>query len=363
LIDPVSYVVLILVVLGLSSGLPLFRFSLPARLFWCIAPGILLLFVTNMTALLFAFVAIGVNIVVFQVCSLFDNPRLSARVPYLILLLLLIPDVFNGLRETPVLFLGSAFFIIRQMMTTTQAIKKKVGLSDYLPALLVASFFFAALPSGPVFNGLDVIKELRKRAPPQFGEGLYRIFEGFVFLFAISGFMSMGVEHIRALEDLLWAQGNSPAYGGLHFILLPLASFGFLFGTFYGYSRMAEGTALVLGFSVPQNFNKPHLARDLGDYWKRWHRSMADFVMQYIYLPIMVTSANAKIALISAFVFMGVWHDLSANFLIWGLGHGVGLAYGLPWAKKAGVSALAIRVLSLTYVVFLSAIAHRVWMN
>ena len=121
MIDPVSYVVLILVVLGLSSGLPLFRFSLPVRLFWCIAPGILLLFVTNMTALLFAFVAIGVNIVIFYVCSQLDNPRLSARVPYLILLLLLIPDVFNGLRETPVLFLGSAFFIIRQMMTTTQA--------------------------------------------------------------------------------------------------------------------------------------------------------------------------------------------------------------------------------------------------
>ena len=208
-----------------------------------------------------------------------------------------------------------------------------------------------------------MIRELRKRATPQYGEGLYRIFEGFVFLFAISGFMSMGVEHIRTLENLFWSQGNSLTYGGLHFMLLPLVSFGFLFGTFYGYSRMAEGAALVLGFSVPQNFNKPHLARDLGDYWKRWHRSMADFVMQYIYLPIIVTSANAKIALISAFVFMGVWHDLSPNFLIWGLGHGVGLAYGLPWAKKAGVSALAIRVLSLAYVVFLSAIAHGVWLN
>ena len=352
---------MILVVLGLATGLPVFRLSFGTRLFWTIAPGILLLFITSMTALLFAFVAIAVNILVVFICNLTSNPRLSTRLPYSVLLLLLIPDFFNGLRDTPVLFLGSAFFIIRQMMTTTQAIKKKIDFSEYLPALLAASFFFAALPSGPVFNGLAVVKDLRKRNLPQYGEGLYRIFEGFVFLFAVSGFMSIGIDYVRALEGVFGNQGNVLIYGGLHFFLLPLMSFGFLFGTFYGYSRMAEGTALMLGFTVPQNFNKPHLARDLGDYWKRWHRSMADFVMQYIYLPIMVTSTNAKIALISAFVFMGVWHDLSLNFLIWGFGHGVGLAHGLPWAKKAGVSALIIRVLSLAYVVFLSAVAHRVW--
>lgn len=361
MIDPVSYVLLILVVMGLATGTPVFRHSFSLRLFWIIAPGILLLFITNLTALIFALVAMALNVLVFCICHLTANPRISARLPYSILLLLFIPDVFNGLRDTPILFLGSAFFIIRQMMTTTQAIKKKLGFSEYIPALLAASFFFAALPSGPVFNGLDVVKDLKKRNLPQYSEGLYRTFEGFVFLFAISGFMSMGIEIVRALESLLGSKGNVLVYGVLHVLLLPLLSFGFLFGTFYGYSRMAEGAALVLGFTVPQNFNKPHLARDLGDYWKRWHRSMADFVMQYIYLPIMVTTTNAKIALISAFLCMGLWHDLSPNFFIWGLGHGVGLAYGLPWVKKAGVSALTIRVLSLVYVIFLSAIAHRVW--
>ncbi|MFD1196056.1 MBOAT family O-acyltransferase [Seohaeicola saemankumensis] len=361
MIDAVSYILLILVVLGLANGLPGLGTSLGARLFWITAPGILLLFITNVTALLFAAFAIAANIAVLCICNRIDNPRLSARAPYLVLLLLFVPDVFNELRGAPVLFLGSAFFIIRQMMTTAQAIKKKILFSDYLPALLAASFFFAALPSGPVFNGLDVMKDLKKRNLPQFGEGYYRIFEGFVFLFAISGFMSMGVEHIRMLEHGFAQHGNTLAYAGLHFVLLPLFSFGFLFGTFYGYSRTAEGVALVLGFSVPQNFDKPHLARDLGDYWKRWHRSMADFVMQYIYLPIMVTWANAKVALISAFVFMGLWHDFSPNFLIWGLGHGVGLAYGMPWAKRNGFPPLAIRVVSLTYVVSLSSVAHRVW--
>jgi D-alanyl-lipoteichoic acid acyltransferase DltB (MBOAT superfamily) len=359
-IDPVSYCLLILVVLCLATGMTVLSLSVGMRLFWAAAPGVLLLFITNSTALFFAFAAFAINVIVFGICKLVDTPRLSARLPYAVLLLLLIPDFFNEKRDAPILFLGSAFFIIRQMMTTTQAIKKKIDLPEYLPALLAASFFFAALPSGPIFNGLDVVKDLRKRNPPQYGEGLYRIFEGFVFLFAISGFMSLGVEYIRMLAAAFGGAGYILVEIGLRVILLPLASFGFLFGTFYGYSRMAEGTALALGFTVPQNFNKPHLARDLGDYWKRWHRSMADFVMQYIYLPIMVSSANAKISLISAFVFMGIWHDLSLNFMLWGLGHGMGLAYGLPLAKKA-FSAVTVRVFSLASVVLLSAVAHKVW--
>jgi D-alanyl-lipoteichoic acid acyltransferase DltB (MBOAT superfamily) len=124
---------------------------------------------------------------------------------------------------------------------------------------------------------------------------------------------------------------------------------------------MAEGSALLLGFEVPRNFNKPHLARDLGDFWKRWHRSMADFVMQYIYLPLLVTTARAKLALIAAFVFMGLWHNFSPAFLIWGLGHGVGLAFLLPWAQRSGVRPVMLRIASLTYVIVLSGIAHGVW--
>lgn len=361
MIDPVSFLVLILLVCLLATGIPGLRDHPAFRMLCATAPGLLLIFIVSREALAFAFLAIAANLLVYALCRIIGNPRVNARFPYLILLLLFIPDVLNTLGSTPVLYLGSAFFIIRQMMTTTQAIKKSVGPGDYLAGLWIASFYFAAIPSGPVFNGLDALRTLRERRPPEYGEGLYRVFEGFVFLFAVGGFMALSVEEVRMLAHAVVGDGNLPVFGLLFIVVLPLVSFGFLFATFYGYSRMAEGAALLLGFTVPQNFNKPHLARDLGDFWKRWHRSMADFVMQYIYLPIMVSTGNAKIALIAAFVFMGLWHDLSLNFLIWGVGHGIGLGYLLPKAKKSGMSALAIRILSLAYVLFLSAIAHRVW--
>lgn len=359
MIDPVSYLVLILVVLGLSHVTLLFTYSPVSRIFWCVTPGLVLLIIAHQTALFFALAAVACNVILYVLCKNMENARLKARLPYLILLLLFIPDAFDLFQNAPILWLGSAFFIVRQMMTTTQAVKKNVEMNAYFPGLLLATFFFAALPSGPIFNGLDVWKKLNERRDPSYVEGGYRIFEGFVYLFAIAGFASMTVGGLRAFEATLT---NVTAFGAIHFVLTPVASFAFLFASFYGYSRMAEGTALVLGFDVPENFNKPHLATDLGDFWKRWHRSMADFVMQYIYLPLIVTTANAKIALVIAFVFMGLWHDLSVNYLIWGLGHGLALSYGVPWLKKREVSPVWIRVGSLAYVVFLSSIAHKVWM-
>lgn len=355
MIDALSFLVLILIAVGLShTVLPRDRRN---RLFWIAAPGLLLLFATHPLALTFALGCFAFSIGVFAVGRTM-NPRLQARVPYAILLLLFVPDWARLMIDAPILWLGSAFFIIRQMMTVAQGIKHDVPVGRFIPALLLSTFFFAALPSGPVFNGLQTWDSLGRNAEPSHGAGFYRLFEGFVYIFAIAGFASVAV----TVTEMIEAQIT----GITGFVLLgmvaePLAAFGFLFATFYGYSRMAEGTALLFGFEVPQNFDKPHLARDLGDFWKRWHRSMADFVMQYIYLPLLVTTSRAKLALLAAFVFMGLWHNFSLGFLIWGLGHGFGLAFLLPWAQRRGIAARTTRIASLAYVIALSSIAHGVW--
>lgn len=357
MIDPVSFLVFILLVVGLSqASAPRSRWG---RLFWIAAPGMVLLFIVHPAALTLAVVSFLASTAVFLLGRL-AAPRLRTRIPYLILALLFVPDLSELLREEPLLWLGSAFYIVRQMMTVAQCLKRDSALSVFLPALTVATFFFAALPSGPVYDGLRCWQTLGESRPADHREGLYRLFEGFVWLFAVAGFLSLALDYLQQPDGPFLATG---AAGFLAWLLLaqPLAAFGFLFATFYGYSRMAEGAALLLGFEVPRNFDKPHLARDLGDFWKRWHRSMADFVMQYIYLPLLVTSGRTKLALIAAFTFMGLWHQISLSFLIWGLGHGIGLAALLPWARARGFSPAIMRVGSLTYVIWLSAIAHGVW--
>jgi D-alanyl-lipoteichoic acid acyltransferase DltB (MBOAT superfamily) len=359
MIDAVSFLLVIVLAVGLSHAV------LPrdprGRLFWSVAPGILLLFVVHPLALAFALLCFVASMLLFLLGCATRSTRLKARLPYVLLLLLFMPDIASLATRAPILWLGSAFFIVRQMMTVAQGIKSRLGLGQFLPALLIATFFFAALPSGPVFSGLRAWDRLKQNAAPAYAAGCYRLFEGFVYLFALAGIASLVTGYFgRAIaQDTALAAASFVA---IELFAQPLAAFAFLFATFYGYSRMAEGSALLLGFEVPQNFNKPHLARDLGDFWKRWHRSMADFVMQYIYLPLLVTTSRAKLALLAAFVFMGLWHNFSPAFLIWGLGHGIGLAYILPWAQRNEIAPGLVRIASLAYVLALSSVAHGVWL-
>ena len=355
MVDPVSFLVLILLSVGLSHAVC--ARDPRNRLFWSCAPGALLLFAVHPLALLFALACFAICGTLYLV-GRNRQSRIRARLPYSILLLLFVPDLTGVVAADPILWLGSAFFIIRQMMTVTAALKERRRASEFLPGLLLATFFFATLPSGPVFNGLRVWEQLKASRGPRYSEGLVRLFEGFAHLFAFAGIASVAMEHVGTAV----AEGGNPvALWSLRLLVEPLLGFGFLFATFYGYSRMAEGTALLFGCEVPRNFDKPHLARDLADFWKRWHRSMADFVMQYIYLPLLVSTSRAKFAMIAAFGFMGLWHEFSFGFLVWGLGHGIGLGIVLPWVRRREVPASVLRVLSLAYVIALSAVAHGVW--
>ena len=359
MVDPVSFLVFILLAVGLSHAV--YTRDPRNRLFWSCAPGAVLLFAVHPVALLFALACFAVCGALYFAGRRIDSSRIKARLPYSILLLLFVPDLTGVFAADPILWLGSAFFVIRQMMTVAAALKERRGAGEFVPGLLLATFFFAALPSGPVFNGLRAWERLKANRDPRYSEGLVRLFEGFVHLFAFAGIASVAIEHAGSAGAAL-AEGGSPVVlWTLRLLVEPLLGFGVLFATFYGYSRMAEGTALLLGFEVPQNFDKPHLASDLADFWKRWHRSMADFVMQYIYLPLLVSTSRARFAMLAAFLFMGLWHEFSLGFTIWGLGHGIGLGIVLPWARRRKVQAPVLRVLSLAYVIALSAIAHGVW--
>ena len=325
-------------------------------------PGAILLFVVHPLALLFALTSFAASASLYRSGRVADCPHLNARLPYFILLFLFVPDVAGTVTAHPVLWLGSAFYVIRQMMTVAAALKERRWASDFVPGLLLATLFFPALPCGPVFNGLRIWDTLKTNPSPSYSEGLFRLFEGFAYLFAFAGIASVAIEYSRTAGAVLAEAGNSEVRWILRILIdPPLLGFGFLFATFYGYSRMAEGTALLFGCEVPQNFNKPHLASDLADFWKRWHRSMADFVMQYLYLPLLVATTRARLALIAAFVFMGLWHDFTVGFLIWGFGHGLGLAVVLPWARRHDIRGGQLRLASLAYVIALSAVAHGVW--
>ncbi len=102
---------------------------------------------------------------------------------------------------------------------------------------------------------------------------------------------------------------------------------------FAGYSDLAVGGCRLLGLEVVENFDAPILATDLGDFWRRWHRSLSQWCQRYVYLPVLGGTRNPFAATFAAFTAMGLWHLGSVNWLCWGLWHATGVAIALAWAR------------------------------
>jgi D-alanyl-lipoteichoic acid acyltransferase DltB (MBOAT superfamily) len=110
-------------------------------------------------------------------------------------------------------------------------------------------------------------------------------------------------------------------------IILGTIAFGIqIYGDFSGYTDIAIGAALILGFKLPINFNKPYFASSPSDFWNRWHISLSSWLRDYFYIPLggnRKSKSRTYVNLITVMVFGGLWHGASWNFIIWGLLHGL----------------------------------------
>jgi D-alanyl-lipoteichoic acid acyltransferase DltB (MBOAT superfamily) len=98
---------------------------------------------------------------------------------------------------------------------------------------------------------------------------------------------------------------------------------------FAGYSNMAIGLGLALGFSFPRNFNLPYMARSITEFWRRWHISLSQWLRDYLYVPLggnRGTQAETYRNLCLVFLACGLWHGANWTFVIWGVHHGAFLA-------------------------------------
>jgi alginate O-acetyltransferase complex protein AlgI len=94
---------------------------------------------------------------------------------------------------------------------------------------------------------------------------------------------------------------------------------------FAGYSDMAIGLGRMMGFGILENFDRPYLAAGFGDFWKRWHISLGDFMREYVYIPLggnRGTRWRTYLNLWTVFLISGLWHGANWTFVLWGIYHG-----------------------------------------
>jgi len=200
---------------------------------------------------------------------------------------------------------------------------KRVSLAD----VLLLNSFFPIYAAGPVAKLDSFVKENMQNDIT------------WENVWAGSQRMVLGIFKAAFICEALIAPTLEKYWGGFHenphaysvggTYLFVLLKFAYTYLNFCGYSDVAIGAGKVFSFKITENFNYPLLARNLQDYWRRWHISLGNWVMQYLFFPVFASIRKPwgmQVAIILSFFLIGLWHEFTLTYMAWGLLHGVGLA-------------------------------------
>ncbi len=232
--------------------------------------------------------------------------------------------LLRGDRWSWLFTLSLSFYCFQSMSYTIDLYRGDEKAEPNLLTYLASALFFPVILAGPIPR---TAKLLRQWAKPfalnqeQAATALLLIGTGLVKKLLIADYLA---------DNFVNRVFDTPTlYSGVENLL---AVYGYalqLFFDFSGYTDIALGVALLLGFNVPENFRTPYLAVNLQDFWKRWHISFSSWLTDYLFESLPKSRKLPPVtygyAFVVTFLLGGLWHGLTLNFLVWGALHGVGL--------------------------------------
>jgi len=247
-----------------------------------------------------------------------------------------------------ILPIGLSFIVLQSISYLIDVYRRTVPADKSFVSFGAYQSMFVHLIAGPIIRYEWVKRELVSRPFDwqHFSLGARRLMIG----------MSMKVliaDTLAPVVDVAFAVQNPS------FLDAWLGCIGYglqLFFDFAGYSVMAIGLGMMLGFRFPENFNHPYLATSIQDFWRRWHLSLSSWIRDYLYIPLggnRVGPIRTYVNLLLTMSIAGLWHGGDSwNFLLWGIAHGVALSVDRLWnqAKIGRVPTFVSRVLTLLFV-------------
>ena len=222
-----------------------------------------------------------------------------------------------------ILPVGISFYTFQSISYVVDVYKKKLQpTSSWFDYLFFLSFF-PALVAGPIVRADYFIPQIRKNnrvTGVQIYGGLWLIIIGIIKKAIIA-------DYIAQFNDMIF--NNPGSFDGLQTLLGILGYTMQIYCDFSGYSDMAIGIALIMGFRLGINFNSPYQSSNLTDFWRRWHISLSSWLRDYVYIPLGGNRKGTIRTYVNNFITMligGLWHGADWKFVFWGGMHGVGLA-------------------------------------
>ncbi len=232
-------------------------------------------------------------------------------------------DMLAGLGMAPLgwseilLPIGLSFYVLQSVSYLVDVWRGDVPVSRSFVNYAAYKAIFSQLIAGPIVRYAEIEQELKHRTHTleQFGLGARRFMIGFAMKVCFADTLSPVVDAVFALE----APSLVDSWTGAIAYTLQL------YFDFAGYSAMAIGLALMMGFHFPENFAFPYLSGCIQQFWQRWHMTLSRFLRDYLYISLGGNRGGERrtyLNLLATMVIGGFWHGANWTFLLWGFWHG-----------------------------------------
>lgn len=223
-----------------------------------------------------------------------------------------------------ILPIGISFFTFHKISYVVDVYRRTSPPVRNFAEYLLYITFFPQLIAGPIVRYHEIQDQIRARKITWdgFTEGAWRFILGLASKTLIADPMAAVATHVFAEKPF----DISVGYTWLGTLAYTMQ----IYFDFAGYSSMAIGLALMVGFRFPENFNHPYLAVSVTDFWRRWHMSLSRWMRDYLYIPLggnRVSHTRQMLNLWIVFLISGFWHGAQWTFVAWGVFHGAFLAF------------------------------------
>lgn len=242
-----------------------------------------------------------------------------------------ISNVLNNDFIRIIMPVGISFYIFKAISYMVDVYRGKYECERNFVKVALYLSLFTEVVSGPISRFNDLSKQFdnnTKLGVKYFTEGVQVFVIGLFKKIVVADNLSVFVNEVYRAPR---------AYSSLTVLLCIIGYAVYIYMDFSGYSDMAIGCSEMLGYDIKKNFNCPYISKNITEFWKRWHISLSNWIMDYIYIPL---GGNRKgktrqyINLVLTMFIAGLWHGSSYMFAIWGFINGLALAIQKRFFKK-----------------------------
>lgn len=310
----------------------------------CLLVTALILLASESTLTLVAFLWV---VILGWICVLLRDSRLPIRLKHILFLLLLVAQllplfyykywnfVFNetlgwDVRIPSVLIpIGLSFYTFQTIGFWIDNLRKPQPRPSFLDYLNFSSFF-PQIVAGPIEkreNLLPQIQDIRFRIHrANLESALQWVIVGFAYKLIVADNLGLYAQKLKVDAANAWHVWVESFIFGMR-----------IYFDFAGYSFIAIGLGLLFGVRLTLNFHCPYWSSDLREFWRNWHVTLGAWLRDYIYVPLGGRKSNRWVAnILIVFLVSGIWHGAGWGFIIWGILHGIGVAFcgiGRRWTR------------------------------